>query len=76
MNLDVAKAVRVDSFVMETNIDYPTQISLIWDGLRKIIELSALVAVDLDLSGLFIYARISRGCMVRFHVSHATKSSI
>lgn len=46
-----AKSARVDSFVMETNIHYPTESSLLWDGLRKILQLCALVAADLDLSG-------------------------
>ena len=31
--------VRADSFVMETNIHYPTESSLLYDGLRKIIGL-------------------------------------
>jgi hypothetical protein len=51
LNPDAAKTSRVDSFVMETDIHHPTESSLIWDGLRKIIELSALVSVDLDLPG-------------------------
>jgi len=49
LNPEAAKTARVDSFVVETNIHYPTESSLLWDGLRKIIELSALVAFDLDL---------------------------
>ncbi len=48
---EAAKTIRVDSFVVETNIHYPTESSLIWDGLRKIIELSTLVATDLELPG-------------------------
>ena len=48
---EAAKTCRVDSFVVETNIHYPTESGLIWDGLRKIIELSTLVALDLDLPG-------------------------
>jgi hypothetical protein len=51
LDSEAAKTVRVDSFVMETNIHYPTESSLLWDGLRKIIGLCALVAADLDLSG-------------------------
>jgi hypothetical protein len=51
LNPDAAKTSRVDSFVVETNIHYPTESSLIWDGLRKIIELCALVARGVDLSG-------------------------
>jgi len=48
---EAAKTARVDSFVMETNIHYPTESSLIWDGLRTIIDLSAPVALDLGLPG-------------------------
>ena len=42
-----ATKVRADSFVVETNIHYPTESGLIWDGLRKLIpvcrKLSALL---------------------------------
>lgn len=48
---EAAAKVRGDSFVAETNIHYPTESSLLWDGLRKVISLSALVARDLDLPG-------------------------
>lgn len=30
---------RCDSFVMETDVHYPTDINLLWDAIRKIIEL-------------------------------------
>ena len=36
---DAAKKQRADSFVVETNIHYPTESSLIFDGTRKVIEL-------------------------------------
>ena len=36
---EAVKKQRVDSFVVETNIHYPTESSLIVDGLRKILEL-------------------------------------
>lgn len=42
---------RADSFVMETNIHYPTESSLIRDGLRKILESSAALADRLGVSG-------------------------
>jgi len=35
---DAARAVRGDSFVVETNIHYPTESSLILDGIRKVLE--------------------------------------
>jgi len=45
------EAVRGDSFVVETNIHYPTDSSLIGDGLRKIINLAADLANENGLSG-------------------------
>ena len=39
-----AETVRGDSFVVETNIHYPTDSSLIRDGLRKILGLAATLA--------------------------------
>jgi len=48
---EAATTARADSFVMETNIHYPTESSLIWDGIRKVITLCVLVARDLELSG-------------------------
>jgi transposase, IS5 family len=45
------KAVRGDSFVVETNIHYPTESSLIGDGLRKVIGLAAELARENGLTG-------------------------
>lgn len=45
------KKVRADSFVIETNIHYPTESTLIWDGVRKIIPLCAELAKLLDVPG-------------------------
>jgi IS5 family transposase len=41
---EAMETVRVDSFVAETNIHYPTESSLIRDGLRKVLALSVAVA--------------------------------
>jgi transposase, IS5 family len=38
------KAVRGDTFVVETNIHYPTESSLIYDGLRKVATRAAALA--------------------------------
>ena len=43
--------VRADSFVVETDIHYPTESSLIWDGLRKLIPVCATLAPLLGMSG-------------------------
>lgn len=48
---DAAKSVRGDSFVTETNIHYPTDSSLIGDGLRKLIENAAPLAATFGISG-------------------------
>jgi len=42
---------RCDSFVVETNVHYPTDITLLFDALRKVIELIAQLADVLGLSG-------------------------
>lgn len=46
-----AKSVRGDTFVSETNIHYPTDSSLIGDGLRKLVANAAPLAVAFDISG-------------------------
>ena len=45
------RTVRADSFVMETNIHYPTESSLIRDGLRKVLQSGASLADLLGVSG-------------------------
>lgn len=46
-----AKQVRADSFVMETNIHWPTESTLIRDGIRKILELCVPLAAAFQLGG-------------------------
>lgn len=45
------ESVRGDSFVVETNIHYPTESSVIGDGLRKIAKLAAELAAAKNLPG-------------------------
>jgi len=45
------EAVRGDTFVVETNIHYPTESSLIGDGLRKVVTLAAQLAAEQELAG-------------------------
>jgi IS5 family transposase len=44
---DARKQVRADSFVCETNIHYPTESSLIWDGFRKLLPVCRKLAASL-----------------------------
>lgn len=46
-----AERVRGDTFVVQANIHYPTDSSLIGDGLRKIIDIAAELSGPLDVSG-------------------------
>ncbi len=48
---EVAARVRADSFVVETNIHYPTESSLIGDGMRKIIPLCVELAQAIGAYG-------------------------
>ena len=43
-------AVRCDSFVVETDVHFPTDINLLYDAVRKAIETSAALCNDNDLS--------------------------
>ena len=48
---NAAKKQRADSFVVETNIHYPTESSLIFDGVRKVIELCVKLYSVYDIDG-------------------------
>jgi hypothetical protein len=41
---------RCDSFVVETDVHYPTDINLLWDAMRKIIELTGQVCENANIS--------------------------
>lgn len=45
------ESVRGDTFLVETNIHYPTDSTLIGDGLRKIVLLATVLAMSAQLSG-------------------------
>lgn len=42
---------RCDSFVVETDVHFPTDINLLADAIRKVIDISTELAGDFDLSG-------------------------
>ena len=51
MNPEAVKKVRADSFVVETDIHWPTESSLIRDGIRKAVELAIVLASTFSLAG-------------------------
>jgi len=48
---EAAETVRADSFVAETNIHYPTESTLIRDGLRKLLALGGDLAAQIAAAG-------------------------
>lgn len=42
---------RCDSFVVETNVHYPTDINLLYDSMRKVIELVSVLCTMTNLTG-------------------------
>lgn len=66
INPEAPKKVRADSFVAETNIHYPSESSLIRDGLRKILELGERLALAFDLAGWrqhdHVYKKVKKLC--------------
>lgn len=42
---------RLDSFVVETNVHYPTDINLLWDAVRKTLQIGQTLAEDLSIQG-------------------------
>ena len=57
---DAIEKVRADSFVMETDIHYPTESGLLLDGLRKIIEMCTLLADKHGVDGWRQHAHLSQ----------------
>ena len=51
LHRSASSRVRADSFVCETDIHYPTESSLIWDGMKKLIPLGRKLAESLDAQG-------------------------
>ena len=50
--LNVAKLnVKIDTYVLETNVHFPTDFNLLWDASRKGIELAGQIYRDLQLAG-------------------------
>lgn len=48
---EAIEVVRGDTFVAETNIHYPTESTVIGDGLRKVVKLAAELAAEHGLEG-------------------------
>jgi len=45
------KECRIDSFVVETDVHFPTDLSLMWDGIRTLIRLCRNASIDYSIAG-------------------------
>jgi transposase, IS5 family len=50
-NKDIEIMGKCDSFVVETNVHFPTDINLLWDAVRKVIQLTASLSDRFHLKG-------------------------
>src|SRR2546425_11092175 len=57
---EAIESVRGDTFVVETNIHYPTESSVIGDGLRKIVNLAAELAKAYGRNGWRQYEHLRK----------------
>ncbi len=57
---DAIEKVRADSFVMETNIHYPTESSLLYDAMRRIISICTILAESHNIGGWRQHAHLLR----------------
>jgi hypothetical protein len=57
---EAVETTRADSFVMETNTHYPTESTLIRDGVRKIIECCVALAEEYELEGWRQHAHLQK----------------
>lgn len=48
---DAVLHVRADSFVVETDVHFPTDINLLWDAIRKLVEITARLCKEFGVAG-------------------------
>jgi hypothetical protein len=64
---------RCDSFVVETNVHYPTDINILFDAMRKVITLTARLCEAHDLSGWRQHAYNIRQVKKRMRIAQLKK---
>ncbi len=43
--------INVDTYVLESNVHFPTDLNLLWDSIRKVIDISCSLSKDYDIKG-------------------------
>jgi IS5 family transposase len=66
---------RCDSFVVETDVHYPTDINLLWDAIRKVIELTSKLCDGIGISEWRQYQHHLRKIKGLFNKANRLKAS-
>ena len=64
---------RCDSFVVETDVHYPTDVSLLWDAMRCLLRTTGRAAGKHGVRGWRQWRHLSREVQARFHRVRATR---
>ena len=64
---------RCDSFVVETDVHYPTDVNLLWDAIRCLIRESGCAANECGLSGWRQWNHLTAAVRKRFHAVRKTR---
>ena len=64
---------RCDSFVVETDVHYPTDVHLLWDAMRCLIRESARVANGCGLAGWRQWKHVTTSVRQKFHAVRTTR---
>ena len=64
---------RCDTFVVETDVHYPTDVSLLWDAMRCLLRTTGRAATRHGLRGWRQWRHLSRDVRTRFHRVRTTR---
>ena len=64
---------RCDSFVVETDVHYPTDVSLLWDAMRCLIRETGRAAAEHDVAGWRQWKHLMRSVQKLFHKVRSTR---
>ena len=64
---------RCDSFVVETDVHYPTDVSLLWDAMRCLLRTTGRAAGQHGVRGWRQWRHLSREVQARFHRVRTTR---
>ncbi len=64
---------RCDSFVVETDVHYPTDVSLLWDAMRCLIRETGRATAEHDVAGWRQWKHLMRSVRRLFHKVRSTR---